>query len=391
MKIGIITTYHNSINYGGNLQAYALCKTLKNKGYEVEQIQYKSENELVGKIEVSFLEKIKNIIKVLFRKTKNLFKGIRYKYIYKKNETEFLSIIDDRRKAFYHFNQIIIPHSKEVYNAGCIKDCSKNYDAFITGSDQVWNLAWYNSAYFLNFVPEGKRKISYAASISMDSFSEEQEELVKKNLKGYHAISVREESAVDLLKNLTENSVNLVVDPTLLLDEQEWKEICADRVVEEQYVFFYFLGNNVKARKVATQFARLNNLKIIEIPYAAGSFNVDNISYGDIKLTGVSPEKFLSLIKNAEAVFTDSFHAIVFSFIFKKQFYVFNRDKQGSMNTRIKNMTKLLGLENRFCADKSMENTEYINSLGEIDYSKEFKLFEDLRKKSYDFLTESLK
>ena len=156
-------------------------------------------------------------------------------------------------------------------------------------------------------------------------------------------------------------------------------------------MFFYFLGNNVKARRLATKYARMNNLKTIEIPYAAGSFNVDNISYGDIKLTGISPEKFLSLIKYADAVFTDSFHAIVFSFIYKKQFFVFNRDKQGSMNTRIKNMTKLLGLEKRFCADKNMESIDYINSLDAIDYSKEFKHFNDLKKKSHDFLEESLK
>lgn len=109
-----------------------------------------------------------------------------------------------------------------------------------------------------------------------------------------------------------------------------------------------------------------------------------------MQLYDTSPEQFLSLIKHASYVFTDSFHAVVFSNIYQKQYFVFNRSKRGEMSTRIVDITALFGQEERFCRDKTREKLAYITALSDIDYKKENEAFENAKRESIEFLKKNL-
>lgn len=383
-KIGVITHYYQSTNYGGNLQAYALCEVLIKYKYQVEQICYPMLFERQSRIRNLFSYGIIGFLKKMWHYAKRILV-----LPFKKCEEKKFDISNRRQKAFLEFNQNIIPHSEIVYTKETIKESVLMYDAFITGSDQVWNCAWYNSAYFLDFVPSKKLKISYAASIAKDSLTVEQKETFRSSLKDYKAVSVRETSAVDLLKDISPIEPQLVLDPTLLLTKEDWDKVCAERVIKEDYVFCYFLGENRKERKIAENFAQKQGLTLVAIPHTAGIKLIDR-KFGDKRLYDATPQQFLSLIKYAKYIFTDSFHAVVFSNIYQKNYFVFNRNKKGEMNSRIINITQLFHQEERFCNAKERECLEYVESLSNIDYTRENKEFEALKEKSLAFLKENL-
>ena len=370
-KIGVITHYFDSRNYGGNFQAYALVKILKKNGFNAEQICYDRNNKLVYNEKV-----IRKLIKKLLYATVLRHRG--------KQVKEYRDWLEKRKVAFQYFNNNIINHSEKIYDDETIKNCC-NYDVFITGSDQVWNLAWYYPAYFLNFVSPKKKKISYAASISMDELNDEQKEIFKNHLGDFNAISVREPSSIELIKDLSPVKVEHALDPTLLLDVEDWNEIREEYNVNEKYVFCYFLGDNTKERDLAKKFSREKGVKLIGVPM---TFN--DVRFGGEKLFGVSPQQFLSLIANAEYVFTDSFHAVVFSTIYKKQYFVFNRNSRGEMSSRIRDITNLFNTCERFCTGEERENLNYLNSLQDIDYNIKNNKFEELKQKSIEFLINNI-
>jgi len=381
-KVAIITHYYKSLNFGGNLQAYALSKVLCEKGYEAELICY-DHNKTVKIENRTLREKIASKgIKVFGIAYKSLKRKILKKIDEKKNNVSIR-----RAKAFSYFNHNIIPNSGIVYSDENIEDCINNYYYFIAGSDQIWNFASYKPAYFLNFVPKNKKKISYAASFSMDSLTEEQREIVKEHLKDFHAVSIREPSAIKLIEDICPVKPVCVLDPTLLLDKDKWDVVCADKVINEKYVFCYFLGINKKERKLAKKYSKRIGAKLVQIvPYAGA-----DMRFGDIKIYDATPEQFISLIKYAEYIFTDSFHAVVFSNIYEKQYFVFNRNKSGAMNSRIKDITKLFNVERRFCDGKDRERMKYLKNLKPIDYSNENSELIKKKKESIEFLLNSLR
>ena len=388
-KIGIITHYYDSTNYGGNLQAYALCVFLSVQGYEVEQICFplferSSMDRFISKsgkeIFQSAARKAKRLLLLLFKRKCLKTESIKYQNYYQ-----------TKKKAFYNFNHNLIPHNENVYTSGNIGETVKIYDAFITGSDQVWNFLWYNPIFFLAFVPKNKLKISYAASMAMDSLSKKQANLVKMHLESYKAVSVREKESITMLQDISPVEVKLVLDPTLLLSCDDWDQVCADRFIEDDYVFCYFLGSNPNERKIAEEFAKKRGLKLVAIPPIDILSKTQDEHFGDMQLYDASPEQFLSLIKHAKYVFTDSFHAVVFSNIYQKQYFVFNRSAKAEMSSRITDITALFHQEERFCAGKERESLTYVESLSNIDYTKENKDFEKLKKESIEFLEKNLK
>lgn len=268
--------------------------------------------------------------------------------------------------------------------------CGQVRDAFITGSDQVWNLTWYVPAYFLDFVPSEKTKISYAASIGMKSLDDEQKQIFKNSLKDYQAVSVREEASTEMLKEISPHTPQYVLDPTLLLSAQEWDEISAERVIEEKYVFCYFLGDDRRERKIAEKYARKRGLKIVTFPHIANKVVRSDFHFGDIRMFDATPEQFISLIKHAEYVFTDSFHATVFSNIYHKEYFVFERAGRKGMGSRIYSLTGLFESEERFCDTAKKARLKYIENLPKLDYSREFPHFEEMKEKSMDYLKRNL-
>lgn len=385
---GIITHFYNSKNYGGLLQSYALACFLNKQLSVSEQICYKH-----------------NLIKFLGNESvitkKSIFRYLNIKKIFNR----FLRVIDKIRmnSAFIAESQRLllrnqsfekfypyIPHSKNVFNQDNLKDSINDYCIFITGSDQVWNMAWFDPNYFLEFVPNDKKKISYAASLGNNVLAEEEKEYFKKILPTFDAISVREKEMVDLLQPLVPNKkVEWVVDPTLLLEREEWDKICPERRVKEQYLFCYFLGHDKRLRKLAKKYAKNHNLKIVNLPHLCG-INKADIGFGDYKLYDVAPNDFISLIKYSECVFTDSFHACVFSGIYNKNFYVFNRSGAKNMATRIYTLCELFECQDHFCDCDEKFDTAYIEQLNSINYDKDFTLLKEMKDKSIKFLKEAL-
>ena len=382
-KIAIITHYYESKNYGGNLQAYALCEYLNKHGYNSEQLGYEYMTKSVVKtlrIKKIFTNGITGFFKYGFDYFIKFIKAI-FNYGKKKKYAK----LDKKGQAFKHFNSSLIPHSEKVYNKDNISNCVDDYDAFITGSDQVWKLIWYHPAFFLTFVPSDKPKISYGASIAMDSLSESQRALFKENLKDYKAISLREPSSIKMIEDLCPVKPVSVLDPTLLLSSDDWDKVCADRVVEKDYVFCYFLCYNKTSRKIAKQYAKKHNKVLVCIP-----MHHHDVGFGDVSLYDVGPEKFLSLIKYADKIFTDSFHAVVISNVYSKQYFVFKREKKDDMSVRIFDITSLFNQEERFCHTKERANLSYVESLADIDYSKKNIKFEELKTFSENFLLNAL-
>lgn len=383
-KIGVITHFYKSENFGGILQSYALCEVINDLDVQVEQISYDFKQNFNNgsnkNVKTNYIKKVKSYLinKILSYRAKKIQKD--------KIKHEVDSIT---KRKFEEFISKYIPHSKEVYSNENISTCVENYDVFITGSDQVWNPIFYRPAFLLEFAPSTKTKISYSASIARDSLSQNDLSRFKNALGDFKAISVREESAIGLIKEVCPVEPIVTLDPTLLLKDK-WNDVCADRLVQEKYIFCYFLGENKEERKAVKRFAKEKGLRIVFPCYASKISLTYHRKFGDIKLYGVSPDEFLSLIKYAEYVFTDSFHAVVFSNVFKKQYFVFDRNKKGDMNSRIIDITNLFNQQERYVRNSIANKFSYVKSLDEIDYSKENPRFEELYEKSIKFIEESL-
>lgn len=386
-KIGIISLYYQNRNMGGLLQAFALCSKLQELGYFAEQITFDrkasrpQESKWKSFLKSPFQYKLRsikrNIEKIFFR-----LRG-EHKHI--------MDQIVAQNVSFDRF-ALSIPHSNTIYSQKELPNCVNNYSIFITGSDQVWNMKVDGefSAFFLDFVPNDKFKMSYAASIAMTDISENEKNRIKEYLKSFHAISVRESRAVELLQPLVSVPVALNLDPTMLLSRQDWDGSCGKRLVEDEYLFCYFLGERKKLRDIAKRYAKINGLKIVFLPYSSGGYHACDRSFGDIRLFGITPFEFVSLVKYAKAVFTDSFHGSVFSILYHKDFFVFNKDYTGLHNSRIYSLLEQFNLLQRFCDTTSKEKIDYMASLPSIDYEMVEKRLQKFRADSVTFLRQNI-
>ncbi len=384
MKAAIITHYYKSKNYGGTLQAYAMCKAIEKLGYTAEQLCFTSEKEMSSEIPKQEkklkIKKLKIAVKVLVY---NILCFVRHPKVY--------NMLRQRSKAVFMFNQNVIPHSRECYKESDIINSVKSYDLFITGSDMVWSPDMFSDTFFLNFVPVDIPKFSYAPSIGVTSLTDKEQKIFRSFLKSYQAVSVREHNAISLLKKISPVSVEWVLDPTLILEREEWDEICSKRIIKEPYLFCYFLGNNIESRKSAEEYAKAQNLKLVTIPYLLGGYRRCDCNFGDIQLSKISPPDFISLIRYSEAVFTDSFHACVFSFLYQRDMFAFRRNAEDRWGSRIYSFLELIGCVSRYCDTHEKESMDYIETLPKIDYKTPFVDFEIIKKKSLDYLEKNLR
>lgn len=392
-KIGILSFYYKTFNYGAKLQAYALARYLNINGYDAEQIRFDMfVQDCAGK--EKFFERIYRIIFIdgLIKKIKKKCVYILNSCFHKCHKSEFEQIVSKRLEAFRNFSDVLTPHSESVYNASTIAETNMLYDIFIVGSDQVWNFDMSRPEYLLTFVDDDKQKISYAASVANYRVKKQYENLFRENLNRFNSISVREGLSVNLIKRLCNDgkNVKLVCDPTFLLSKTEWEQCVSDKLIKDKYLFCYFLGENHASRELAIQYAKQKNLTVVSIPMVNDGFRFADENFGDVQLNEASPEEFLSLIKFANVVFTDSFHAAVFSLVFRKQFIVFDRDKLKTMSSRITELLSLCNLSNRYADDESKECMDYINNLKEVSYEDDCTGFDKFISDSKNYIKESL-
>lgn len=381
MTVGVISLFYNSTNYGGVLQSYALTEVLNSLDVNARQICY---------------QRVRNSSKKRFLKIFNPGKLCRFvkdeiRNLKNGKKLEKVKAAAIKRDApFSLFVAANIPKTDKVYNQNTIREALGDTDVFITGSDQVWNVNYYDEIYRLDFVPQTKYKFSYAAGVSSGEFTKKQKQIFQKTLSSYDSVSVRERETVNTMQPLTDKKIEWVLDPTLLLPYEQWDNICASRKIDEKYIFCYFLGALSVANEEIIEFARKRGLKVVTMPYLTGT-SCDDSDFGDYKIYDAAPHDFISLIKYAEYVFTDSFHATVFSHIYKKNFFVFNRASFKSMNDRIYSLTSLFDTQERFCDTTEKGNLGYIESLPSIDYNRPFPKFDEMKEKSVNFLKKNLK
>lgn len=383
-KVGIITLYHANYNFGGLLQAYALPKVLKEYfELEAEQIDYipieqKLQNKIVGKK--------KNILQYLYQMAYNF--GIVFFDILCRKK------LKQRKQAFVNF-MIEIPHSEIAYNYNSIYKSLNQYQLFLCGGDQIWNdhkESQNIKIYTLQFVPSSIRKVAYAPSMAMLETTLNFKEIMRNGLEQLDAVSVREKKSVPILKNLTNKRINVVVDPVLLLTENEWKGETRVHKKTDKYILCYLLGDSIEYRKAVKKFAQKIHLPILTFPHIfLNVVRKCDLLFGDIHDYTSGPREFIGLIENAEFVITDSFHACVFSMIFQTPFVVFERnkaDEKRNMNSRIYDFTEEYHLEKQLV---TVEELMDMNEIPKVDFTYAHEHWKKRREESLEYLENALK
>lgn len=382
-KAGIITLYHANYNFGGLLQAYALPKALKEYlDEDSEQIDYIPATQK--------LKSQKGNKRGLFQQLYQCAYNFGIYFFDKVNKKN----LNHRKQAFDNFMEEI-PHSKLTYNYDLIDKSLSQYGVFVCGGDQIWNDCEERKnikVYTLQFVPPGYKKIAYSPSMAIMETSPGFKKIMSGGLNGLDAVSVREKKSLNVLKLLTDKDIEVVVDPVLLLTENEWTK--AARVAENKgkYILCYLLGDSINQREAVKKIARCLHLPIITFPHVfLNAVRKCDLFFGDIHDYTSGPLEFIGLIKNAELVITDSFHACVFSMIFKTPFTVFERNKsgeKGNMNSRIYDFLEEYRLEGQLVTETELTQMKVIP---DIDFTYAHEHWEKRRKESLDYLRKAFK
>lgn len=372
-KIAIITIYHKNYNYDGQLQAYALTNFLNNKGFISEQIDFDrvSGGGFLRNKGIVFIKwpysKKKEFILNHFQRWKSSKNNGTYSMQYENTIKKFNEFISD------------IPHTS-TYNKSNIHQIGDVYDFYITGSDQVWNMDYCTDEYFLDFVKNKNKCISYAASMQVLNLLETSKQKLYNQIKDYKAISVREVGAKNLIESVGIENVNIVCDPVMLLNRTQWDTVVQEPETKKKYIFAYLIQREKKERSIeCEELANKLGLELICIT-SPGWENDLSSSIKQIP-NGIGPREFLGLIKNAEYVITDSFHAIAFSIIFNKVFFSYGEDDRKTT------LLNFFGLSNQIVKKSGLQNAFHYKY---IDYFEINKKLSSYNKSSINYLEGAL-
>ena len=362
--LGVCIKYYHE-NYGGMLQAYATTKVMEKRHLDYEIIRYKK------KVTPLFI--IKSIPRIFNRILLNDKYELLQKKINLKFNKEYRKNNEIRSKYFGEFRDTEFKNlSKTAYGYKELKKCSTKYNVIITGSDQLWSPAGLPTNFYnLMFVDDKTKKVSYASSFGVKKIPWYQKNRTRAYLKRLDYISVRENNGAIIVKELIGKDVPVVLDPVCMLDSNEWASLISkEKIIKEKYIFAYFLGKNQEYRREVEKLSKKLGMKIVALKHLDQYVKEDE-NFGDYTLYDVGPREYLNLLKNAEYIFTDSFHGSMFSIIFNKQFVVFNRYKKNSKhskNSRIESLCSNLGLNHARYTGDIMSIIE--NPIGYADINK---------------------
>ncbi len=369
-RVGI-ATLHTAINYGVYLQAYAMQRKVEDFGYDAEIIHYTKRTE-----SVSSSSKSSRIIRALMHpiETKKI---INNKIM--KSGRDFA----ERGIAFFEFASENFHLTELCNNLSEAEEMGKKYDACVCGSDQIWNPVHTdcNPYYFLQFVPAEKR-IAYAPSIACEEIPEKYFDDFKNYVSSFSSISVREISGAELVEKITGRKCETTVDPTLLYDRNFWNSFALpERIVKEPYVFCYFLGGTDINKKTIKRIEKELGKKVVVSPFHSAINNMKNVEkiYADIA-------QFLTLVRDADFILTDSFHGMVFSVNFRKSFAVVKRtDTDAGKHTRVSDFLSEIGLADRIVTEENIRTFKF----SEINYEDSENILQDWIKSSEDYFRNS--
>ena len=366
-KIGTIT-FHSSYNYGSHLQAYALQEFIKK--ISNEPIDYK-------------------IINLRTQIQKNMYKNIFEKNDIKSKLKSFLFLkykkqLFDKASNYEKFLSEKLQVTEEYNTYEELMNENFDYDYYISGSDQLWNLNakdfdWSN---YLEFVKKGK-KISYSASFGpiAQRWSNDEKERVKKDLEQFDCLSVREKGSYDNVFELTKRKPEMHIDPTMLLEKNDWLKIIGDKpILKKDYILFYDLKGKKEDLRLVKEISKKMKMPVVITKYMSMKIHFSNFE----KHYYCGPIEFLNLLYNSKLVLSSSFHGNVFSVIFNKPFFALN----GKNDFRISTMLDKFKLSDRSITLNELE--EKLKNVYNIKFSDAQKIFNIERKKSEEYLKKAL-
>lgn len=345
MKKAYFITIHIGQNFGSVLQAIAsyivLCRLLPD--YEIRLVDYIPPRVTYTRILRNCVKSPKLFLKLPFSIIQRIYNN----------------------KLYLGDLKSVCPMTKSVYNINEISDVVEDADLLITGSDQTWNSIHnegIDRSYYWDFVTRKVDKISFASSFGRECLPEEEYTFVKKALKEFKFVSVRENTGVDIINSMGLES-ELFLDPSLLIDKAEWDRFINKRIIDEHYILVY-LPYNIKEIEIIEegirQLKHLTGLKVVSFSW---KFYHDKVKFADKTIHYASPMDFLTLMRDADYVITNSFHGTAFSIELNKEFWVYS---PSLFSTRITSLLKLTGLEKRLATntiskDQLTDRINYIN------------------------------
>lgn len=370
-KIGVIT-YHSAYNFGSVLQAYATQESIEKIGYSVEIVNYRMKSQIKYYSMIHLNNGLKAFLKDLLHLPQI------GKYITRKNRFE--QFIEE------------LNLTKEFNEPEEVDEADGMFDIFVSGSDQIWNKhsneleesEWkYMYPYLLCFT--NKKKVSYASSIV--NMKDEELTYIVDKVKKFDKISFREKASCDRFKSLFGIESNEVLDPTLLLNSEEWGSkigTIPEKMINKKYILYYALEGVKKTRKIMPKLQKMAKRKgcvlVVITPLSCFTY-----SKGVINAIDAGPKEFLGWIKGAELVITNSYHGTLFSVNLGTNFYTLQEKE--STDNRIKGILLKLELEKRIISD--VDSILYEKE--EINFQDVWKKLDIYRKESIEFLKKALK
>lgn len=349
MKKVATITFGYSQNLGALLQAYALQRYIKELGYETKLIKFKEFDNRPFETVKGILDALSDIV-FFFDCKKKIRK------------------INEFRNDYLQFTNKLYQSTEDM------KELNDEFDVFVAGSDQIWNVhKGIIDEFFLSFVSSKKRKVAYSASFGLSSLPEQYVDGVKRGLERFDNISIREDSGVRIAQDLTGIKYELTLDPVFLIPKHEWELLCKERIIQQKYIFVYptqiteLLVNTVKKAK------KEMNCKV----YSLFSFRgVDKV------VKDADPIDFINYVRNADLIIGSSFHATAFSLIYEKNLRVIPHSTTGS---RVVDLLKELGLDKK-CVIGNLADAEFST----IDYSDVKERLSSRIEKSKEYLMNAL-
>jgi hypothetical protein len=371
MKTGLIT-FHYAHHYGAQLQAYALHKTVENLGYSCEIIDYVRPDTIEGS---------------------SLFKKGASPGAILSNIHTLLHLPSFRRRH-QRFSSFVKKHMKlggkrYTSNEDLMAD-PPAYDCYLCGSDQIWNPMifrpeGFDPAFFMPFAGD-KKRIAYAPSFGLSAIPKPYTEVLKEYLSGFYALSAREQSGSEIIRNLTGRDTEVVLDPTMLLEESDWLRVCSGERKGRPYILCYFITDPAPFSDTIRSISE--NLKL---PVIALCGSRKPIPGAIERIYDAGPKEFLGLIRDSAFVCTNSFHGTVFAILFKKEFFCFETGgtSRKSVGSRLTSLLERLELSDRLIHPARSRSIIELIGTG-IDYGTVMEKLEKERQRSLGYLKNSL-
>lgn len=328
-KIGVVT-YCEYGSYGSILQTIGLKNTLSGLGKESFVIIDRPAPAAYRKKPTFFTKNPKQLLKNIYQRF--IWGKLQKKY----NET--LEFIKTNVDVLYYNDRTTLE-----------KNCPVA-DYYVAGSDQIWHPVKCSSTFFLDFLPNGTKKISYAASMGVTAIPEQNKERFFEYIKKFDSISVREKDMLPILQAHTDKNILVHIDPVFLRSKEEWRTYSKVYPIKKPYILLYTIYWNKKLNKELKKLRKRSKVDIVAI--------CDGFScvYANHRVYDADPAQFLWLVDNAEAVVTSSFHGVAFSLIFNKKLSAIINPTAPS---RIKSLLETLGYSNNRIVDVLKASEEY--------------------------------